>query len=65
MTQRMQAGFCTMFAERHAEPKDDIPSALAQGEVLGQPLSIDKAESMLTALVFGGSTRRPRPSSMR
>jgi len=56
MIQRMQAGFRTMIVERRAEPKDDIASALAQGEVLGQPLSIEEAESMMTALVFGGDT---------
>ena len=54
MIQRIQAGFRTMVAERRAEPKDDIASALAQGEVLGQPLSFEEAESMMTALVFGG-----------
>jgi len=43
-----------MIAERRAEPTDDIASALANGEVMGSPLSIAEAESMMTALVFGG-----------
>ena len=54
MIQRIQAQFRTMITERRAEPTDDIASALANGEVMGSPLSIAEAESMMTALVFGG-----------
>jgi len=50
----MQEGFRAMIAERRANPQPDIASALASGVVLGEPLSDADAESMMTALVFGG-----------
>lgn len=52
--QQMQAGFRAMVAERRNNPQGDIASALAQGIVLGEQLTDEEAESMMTALVFGG-----------
>ena len=54
MVQRVQAEFRRMLAARRVEPKSDIISALAHGQVLGQPLTDEEGESMMTALVFGG-----------
>ena len=51
---RIQSGFRTMIAERRIHPKSDIATALAQGVVMGRPLTDEEGESMLTALVFGG-----------
>jgi len=50
----MREGFRAMIAERRTNSRGDIASALAQGLVLGNPLTDDEAESMMTALVFGG-----------
>ena len=46
--------FSRYLADRRANPTDDIISALAHGQVNGQPLSDPEAESMMYALVFAG-----------
>jgi len=45
--QQMQAGFRAMVKERRNNPQGDIASALAQGVVLGEPLTDEEAESAL------------------
>lgn len=55
-----QAMFSRYLADRRANPTDDIISALAHGQVNGQPLTDREAESTMYALIFGGfdTTRR-------
>jgi cytochrome P450 len=43
-----------LVADRRRAPRDDIVSALVQGEVQGRGLTDDEAVSMLSALVLGG-----------
>ncbi len=42
------------LAERRAQPRNDIVSALATGTALGRPLSEDEQIGMLSAAIFGG-----------
>jgi len=51
---RTREMFLEYLAERRANPKEDIITALAHGTVNGVPLTDAEGESMLSALVFGG-----------
>ncbi|MDQ0691430.1 cytochrome P450 [Arthrobacter sp. W4I7] len=51
---RLRQRFRDIILERRTNPTGDLITALAQGTVQGEPLSLDEAESMLNILVFGG-----------
>jgi cytochrome P450 len=51
---RMRQNFRAALIERKERPTGDLLSSLAHGTVLGEPLKLDEAESMVNALVFGG-----------
>jgi cytochrome P450 len=51
---RMREKFRAALAARQEKPTGDLLSSLAHGKVLGEPLALDEAESMVNALVFGG-----------
>lgn len=51
---RTREMFHVYIAERRANPREDILTALAHGTVNGLPLTDFECESMLSALVFGG-----------
>lgn len=51
---RIRASFREMLADRRANPRDDLVTALTRGMVGGQPLPDEAAESMMSALVFAG-----------
>jgi cytochrome P450 len=51
---RMRAKFRAALLDRRENPTPDLLSSLANGQALGDQLSLDEAESMVNALVFGG-----------
>lgn len=51
---RMRQDFRSELADRRANPRGDLISALAEGVVNGKRLTDDEGESMMNALVFGG-----------
>lgn len=51
---RLRKRFREMILERKENPRDDLITALAHGETASGKLSLDEAESMMNALVFGG-----------
>lgn len=51
---RLRTRFREMITDRRENPTDDLISALAQGETASGKLSLEEAESMMDALVFGG-----------
>jgi cytochrome P450 len=51
---RMRAKFREALVDRRKNPTPDLLSSLANGQSMGDQLSLDEAESMVNALVFGG-----------
>ncbi|MET0374236.1 MAG: cytochrome P450 [Rhizorhabdus sp.] len=51
---RLRANFRAMLKDRQENPREDLVTALATTVVNGRQLSIDEAEAMMSALVFGG-----------
>ncbi|MHA7273735.1 cytochrome P450 [Arthrobacter sp. TMT4-20] len=51
---RMRENFRAALLARRAKPANDLLTSLVNGQVQGEPLSLEEAESMLNALVFGG-----------
>lgn len=51
---RIRESFRAALVDRRENATGDILSALAHGSDMGEPLSLDAAESMVHALVFGG-----------
>jgi len=51
---RLRAEFRRMLDDRRDKARGDLVSALAHGSVQGRPLTTAEAESMMSAMVFGG-----------
>lgn len=51
---RLRRTFREMLADRRASPREDVVTALSGARVLDRQLGDDEAESMISALVFGG-----------
>jgi cytochrome P450 len=53
--QAMQDQIHDLVVARNTEPKEDVASALVQGTILGQEVSVDEASTILNGLTFGST----------